>query len=209
MECWTRALGGSAGDWETFAARVGEKAGRGARESTLAAGRRLDKRLTAIDRELALIAATFDALHAALALRGPTGAVEPLNGAARRLLEVDPRALSSPAPGAAAKTSRIERPLEGHPGHSVLIVRDAAADLDERIVHAAGLWRLTVRQHAILACVSRGLSNKEIAERLGCAESTVEQHLTTLFRKASAQGRTGLVARLWALGAPGEARQRG
>jgi hypothetical protein len=43
-----------------------------------------------------------------------------------------------------------------------------------------------------------GVSNKEIAEALGCAEVTVENHLTALFRRSGARSRAGLVGCLLA-----------
>jgi DNA-binding NarL/FixJ family response regulator len=45
----------------------------------------------------------------------------------------------------------------------------------------------------------QGLSNKEIAQRLDCAENTVELHVTQLLRKAGASSRTKVVAQFWAL----------
>jgi DNA-binding CsgD family transcriptional regulator len=55
---------------------------------------------------------------------------------------------------------------------------------------------LTPRQADVLARVARGLSNKEIAAELACAENTVEFHVTQLLRKAGVQSRTQLLAKL-------------
>jgi DNA-binding CsgD family transcriptional regulator len=68
----------------------------------------------------------------------------------------------------------------------------------ERHEQIATAWDLKPRQSAILAEVIRGLSNKEIAQALRCAESTVEYHLTCLFKKTGVTSRGALIARYWA-----------
>lgn len=72
---------------------------------------------------------------------------------------------------------------------------DAArpADSADRVVRTAAEWRLTPRQSEVLRCVIRGCTNKEIAAMVGCAEATVEVHMTALFRKSGASTRAGLV----------------
>ena len=42
-----------------------------------------------------------------------------------------------------------------------------------------------------------GEVTKDIAQTLGCSESTVELHVTALLRKSGATSRTELVARFW------------
>jgi DNA-binding CsgD family transcriptional regulator len=75
---------------------------------------------------------------------------------------------------------------------------DASGDaIDPRLDHAIALWRLTPRQAEVLRFVVRGDSNKDIARVLGCAESTVELHVTQLLRRSEAGSRTQLVARFW------------
>jgi DNA-binding CsgD family transcriptional regulator len=44
-------------------------------------------------------------------------------------------------------------------------------------------------------------TNKEIAVTMGCAEVTVENHVTALLRRAGAKSRTDLVGRLFTLAA--------
>jgi DNA-binding NarL/FixJ family response regulator len=75
---------------------------------------------------------------------------------------------------------------------------DATGDaIDPRLDHAIELWRLTPRQAEVLRLVVRGDSNKDIARVLGCAESTVELHVTQLLRRSEAGSRTQLVAQFW------------
>ena len=42
-----------------------------------------------------------------------------------------------------------------------------------------------------------GQSNRGVARALGCAESTVELHVSALLAKSQCEGRAHLVARLW------------
>jgi DNA-binding CsgD family transcriptional regulator len=63
---------------------------------------------------------------------------------------------------------------------------------------AARLLELTPRQSEVFAPLVRGLSNKEISAVIGCAEKTVELHVTQILQKARVQGRTQLIARFWA-----------
>ncbi len=68
---------------------------------------------------------------------------------------------------------------------------------EHRLDRATVTWRLTPRQAEVLARVVAGLANKEIATQLGCAENTVELHVTRLLRKADVTSRTQLIAQFW------------
>jgi DNA-binding CsgD family transcriptional regulator len=68
-----------------------------------------------------------------------------------------------------------------------------------RIAVAAQAWGLTARQVDVLRRAVTGDGNKEIAAELGCAEVTVEFHMTALLRKASAGSRAQLVVRFFEL----------
>jgi DNA-binding NarL/FixJ family response regulator len=63
----------------------------------------------------------------------------------------------------------------------------------------AALDKLTPRQRDVLASLTRGLSNKQIAHELDIAEGTVKIHLAALFAHFGARNRTELVARVHAL----------
>lgn len=69
----------------------------------------------------------------------------------------------------------------------------------ERLRYIAEAHGLTSRQTEVLDGIVAGLANKEIAARHGCGESTVELHITNLFRKLRVQSRTQLIARFWSL----------
>jgi DNA-binding NarL/FixJ family response regulator len=55
-------------------------------------------------------------------------------------------------------------------------------------------WKLTLRQIDVLALVSRGQSNKEIARQLGMSDNTVRAHLAAIFREMGARSRTEVAA---------------
>lgn len=57
-------------------------------------------------------------------------------------------------------------------------------------------WRLTPRQVEVIRGLLGGLSNKEIAERIGVSHRTVEVHIRALFDKSGVDTRTRLIARV-------------
>ena len=59
---------------------------------------------------------------------------------------------------------------------------------------------LTTRQDEVLALITRGLSNKEIARDLNMAEGTVKIHVAGIFRRLEVQNRTEAALRARELG---------
>ena len=72
--------------------------------------------------------------------------------------------------------------------------------LDERTVtrrradHNDPTADLTPSEHKVLELIGDGLSNREIGERLGVAEKTVKNHITSLLSKMGLQRRTQVAA---------------
>jgi len=65
-----------------------------------------------------------------------------------------------------------------------------------RAVHsmsAIALSSLTARQREIVMLAANGLSNKEIARRLGLSEGTVKLHLHNVYTRLGIRNRTVLV----------------
>jgi pimeloyl-ACP methyl ester carboxylesterase/DNA-binding CsgD family transcriptional regulator len=54
---------------------------------------------------------------------------------------------------------------------------------------------LTARETDVLRCLARGIANKEIAAELAVSEATVERHLTNIYRKLGATGRSDALVR--------------
>lgn len=87
------------------------------------------------------------------------------------------------------------------------VIRSVAAGrtlLDERTVtrrradHDDPTADLTPSERKVLDLIGEGLSNREIAERLGVAEKTVKNHITSLLSKMGLQRRTQVAA--WVAG---------
>jgi DNA-binding NarL/FixJ family response regulator len=53
---------------------------------------------------------------------------------------------------------------------------------------------LTPKEKEIISLVCKGLSNKQIADKLNISEQTVKAHLNRIFRKLNVQSRTQLVS---------------
>lgn len=72
--------------------------------------------------------------------------------------------------------------------------------LDERTLtrrradHEDPTADLTPSEHKVLELIGEGLSNREIADRLGVAEKTVKNHITSLLAKMGLQRRTQVAA---------------
>jgi DNA-binding CsgD family transcriptional regulator len=94
---------------------------------------------------------------------------------------------------------------------------DAFSEQDERVLadlaaHASGAYRqleasvrhlrLTPRQSQVLALIASGLSDKEVATRLGLAHRTVRTHVDRLLREHGLHSRTEAVA-AWLRGKQG------
>ena len=58
---------------------------------------------------------------------------------------------------------------------------------------AAKIATLTEREREVIALISEGLKNKQIAERLFISETTVSHHLTSIFSKLEVSDRLGLI----------------
>ena len=55
---------------------------------------------------------------------------------------------------------------------------------------------LTVREKEVMNFLSRGLSYKEIAQRLGVSHETVKKHLKNIYRKLRVQNKIEALIRL-------------
>ena len=58
------------------------------------------------------------------------------------------------------------------------------------------LWELTPRERQVAALVSEGLSNPEIARRLGIGEQTARTHVSNVLSKLGVSSRREVAGRL-------------
>jgi two-component system, NarL family, nitrate/nitrite response regulator NarL len=105
-------------------------------------------------------------------------------------------AIMSVAQGEAALSPRLAAGVLRH-------LADIAAKRTEARARVDG--RLTSRETEIVALIDEGLSNKEIAQRLSIALSTVKNHVHSILGKLNVERRAAAVACIRAAQAPGAA----
>ena len=69
-----------------------------------------------------------------------------------------------------------------------------SADLKAQLDAESQTGKLTEKQSGILASVTRGLNNDDIARQLGISRSGVKKHLETIFRKLGVANRAEAAA---------------
>lgn len=77
-----------------------------------------------------------------------------------------------------------------------LLVEPSLGNPDVFVAAAAHRYGLTPRETEVAALVLRGISNKCIAARLGCAQRTVEIHVSRLLAKSGTDSRAEFTARV-------------
>jgi DNA-binding NarL/FixJ family response regulator len=98
---------------------------------------------------------------------------------------------------ASGRAEAIAVASAGMTEHELVILRASSPRFEAAIARAAETWSLTARQRDVLALIACGDPNKSIATKLGCAERTIEVHVTAVLKKARASGRSELTARVW------------
>ena len=73
--------------------------------------------------------------------------------------------------------------------------------LPMRVIDARGAALLSRREQEVVRCVAEGLSNREIAHRLGLTEHTVKNYLFRIFDKLGVSKRVEVVLYAYSLGA--------
>ena len=145
--------------------------------------------------------AALEALPTAAFVIGPGGAIAMANSLGLAFLERGGQDVADAiaenvrrgSDAGAFSITRVAAP--GWPTY-MLAIRKAPPELAERVLLVQRRWGLSVRQARVLELVADGASNKEIALALCCAEVTIENHLTELFRRSGARSRAGLVGKL-------------
>ena len=79
-------------------------------------------------------------------------------------------------------------------------VRNLIMDLERPRAADSNNCGLTPRQTEVLECLAEGLSNKQIAYKLGLSEGTVKIHITLLMRTLEVTNRTAAVRKAVQLG---------
>jgi DNA-binding NarL/FixJ family response regulator len=75
------------------------------------------------------------------------------------------------------------------------IARRVVESFQQRARNRDETIRLTAREEEVLLSLSKGYSNKEIAERIGLSVDTVRTHLKHIYEKMHVRSRAEAVAR--------------
>lgn len=157
----------------------------------------VNKAISAARFSLCTVDDLLEAIARPAVVLGTCGDIEYANSAARRWLDLDPAAaMAALATRHDPSTSVQVVPFAvGDARGEVVIVSDAA-DVEARLAVASRRWSLTPRQAQVLEQLSKGLSNARIARQLGCAEATVEIHVSRILQRAEVDSRASLLASL-------------
>ncbi len=153
----------------------------------------------------AALAAALEEVPAPAFVLSRTGAVVHANSSGRELRDKDramtTASLLSSTRGADDGTFRVT-PIDapGAPGHFLAVLRRPPADLEAKLRQMLRRYEITPRQAEVLSLLARGKCNKSIAFELGCAEGTVENHVTLLLERIGCESRCELVAKFWSGG---------
>ena len=152
--------------------------------------------------ELAMQAALENIPGAALIVTA-TGTVERSNARARALMACDREgivrslldSLRHPEPSSEFEVSPIF--TYGNVAHYLAVQRAPRGPDCDRLAMAIHRWRFSPREARVLGHLVHGESNRQIASRLGCAERTVELHVTHILQRLDVENRTAAIAKFW------------
>lgn len=165
---------------------------------------RLDTRLREAGLLHAALEVSLEALGQPAYVVTATGRVAYANAAGRVRLERE---------GAGHVAEALTRHLRGEPGggslsvtplrlagaapHYLVVQRDDSARTFARLHELGAGWKLTARETEVFGHLLRGESNKTISGKLGCAERTVEVHVTRILAKARVESRSALISKVF------------
>ena len=89
-------------------------------------------------------------------------------------------------------------PLDGTAGdekHTGVVIEQQTHYL-VRLVTAMGLFPLSAQQREVAPLLAQGLSNAEVATRMGISLNTANYHIKQLYQKLDANGRDSAIARI-------------
>jgi DNA-binding CsgD family transcriptional regulator len=157
-----------------------------------------------LQRRLLLERRLHEARFAAIALEATLGAVPAAAAIVRRGIvqytNAVGRAWFAAHPASESFAHGWDVTRLAHDDSYLVVRRHASRDIEPRVVSAARRWTLTPRQHEVLGLLARGATNLRIAGELGCAEATVEIHVSRILARADVATRAELIAEVWSIG---------
>ncbi len=79
----------------------------------------------------------------------------------------------------------------------LILMEEIGQRREPSLIEAARRFHLTEREQRVLGELFQGLTNKEIANRLGLSDQTVKEHIRHLMRKMHVTTRTGILNRVF------------
>jgi DNA-binding CsgD family transcriptional regulator len=117
------------------------------------------------------------------------------DSASRHLMEAVQRHAQGEPPPPGTSITMLQ--VRGSSPHYLVVDRSSEARTSSRVHVLAPRWGLTGREAEVLELIVQGTSNKSIAAQLGCAERTVEVHVTHVLSKAQVESRSALIAKFF------------
>ena len=153
-------------------------------------------------QELAVEAA-LENIPKATFIVSATGAVERSNARGRALMQAGGadalralrQSLREPGQNAAFEISPLF--TYGNVEHYLAVQRSQNEPAADRHAIAVHRWRLTFQEARVFAHLVNGDSNREIAAKIGCAERTVELHVTRILQRLDVENRNAAIAKFW------------
>ena len=132
-----------------------------------------------------------------------TGAVEQSNARARALMESEgARAVHSLSQGLLNSGRCMEFEISplftyGNVVHYLAVHRVQSQAGTDRLAIAVHRWKLTNQEARVFEHLVSGDSNRRIALKIGCAERTVELHVTRILQRMDVENRNAAIAKFW------------
>jgi DNA-binding CsgD family transcriptional regulator len=149
------------------------------------------------------VQAALENISSAAFIISATGAVERSNARARALMESGGgqavqllwQALGDPTPSADFEISPLF--TYGNVVHYLAVQRAENGTGIDRLAIAVHRWKLTGQEAKVFANLVTGDSNRQIAAKIGCAERTVELHVTHILQRLDVESRNAAIAKFW------------
>ncbi len=90
----------------------------------------------------------------------------------------------------------VPHPTDADEARIILIIQPVCNRQKGSAKQAKERFSLTEREETVVVCLTMGLTNKEIALRLGVTEPTVKEHLRHVMQKMKTTTRTGVLAKV-------------
>ena len=85
----------------------------------------------------------------------------------------------------------------GNVVHYLAVLRLQNEPSADRVAIGIHRWRLTSQEAKVFAHLVNGDPNREIAGKIGCAERTVELHVTRILQRMDVENRNAAIAKFW------------